>query len=566
MTAATRGAATTPSEGGLIHNPVLPGFHPDPVILRVGTDYYIATSTFEWCPGVRLHHSTDLAHWRPLGGILTERRLLDLRGAADSAGVWAPDLSYADGLFHLVYTDVSSFAMGYWDSQNYLVTAADLAGPWSDPVPLHARGFDPSLFHDDDGTSWLLSMTADWREGRNRFAGIQIQRYDRAARKLVGAERIIFEGTPVGLTEAPRIYRRDGWYYLVTAEGGTSWPHQVTVARSRELFGPYEVDPDGPMLTSAGRPELELQKAGHGSLVRTPDDQWYMAHLVARPYSPLGRCVLGRETAIQRVTWDQDGWPRVDGGVPAVTVPAPAGTSSSISAAGADPGFDHDDFDAPELGPDWSTLRRPATPDWVQLTARPSYLRVYGGQSPVGRQRPSLVARRVTGTHCTLTATMEFRPDSYRQLAGITAYYNSQNWHYLYLTADDDGRRVLEVMSCDGGHRVQHASCRVDAGNLDRVRLRVRLAGPVLTFGYAPGTSAAVDGVDDDWRELPVELDATILSDEHAVRRVEGEPEAWGFTGAFVGLWVQDLGADGGFADFDSATYEINRPQPPHRG
>jgi xylan 1,4-beta-xylosidase len=550
-TAALGSGGTT---NGLIRNPVLPGFHPDPSILRVGLDYYIATSTFEWYPGVRLHHSTDLVHWRSLGGLLNERRLLDLRGAGDSCGVWAPDLSCVDGVFYLVYADVASFASGYWDSQNYLATATDLDGPWSDPVVLHARGFDASLFHDEDGRSWLLSMTADWRPGRNRFAGIQIQEYDRARRRLVGSEQIIFLGTEVGLTEGPHVYRRDGWYYLVTAEGGTSWEHQVTVARSRELFGPYRTDPDGPLLTSYGRPDLPLQKAGHGSLVETPDGQWYLAHLVGRPYSPLGPCVLGRETAIQRVDWPDGGWPRVAGGVPALTVPAPApGTSVGAAPNTAHHGVrDHDDFEGPALGPDWSTLRRPATADWVDLTARPSHLRVHGGQSPVGRQRPSLVARRVTAPHCELTATMEFRPATFRQLAGVTAYYNTRNWHFAYVTAADDGSPVLELMSCDRGVRTQPPGCRVELDEADRIDLRVTFDGPVVRFAYR-----VADSVPDsaDWRDLPAELDATILSDEHAAQLADGEPEAWGFTGAFAGLWVQDLGADGGYADFDEATY-----------
>ncbi|MEO3925504.1 glycoside hydrolase family 43 protein [Micromonosporaceae bacterium B7E4] len=567
MTSARTEPGAVLREQGLIRNPVLPGFHPDPCILRVGSDYYIATSTFEWYPGVRLHHSTDLVHWQPLGGILTERRLLDLGGAGDSAGVWAPDLSYRDGVFYLVFTDVSSFAGGYWDSQNYLTTATDLAGPWSDPVALHARGFDPSMFHDEDGSSWLLSMAADWRPGRNRFAGIQLQRYDRAAGRLVGEERMIFEGTAAGLTEAPRVYRKDGWYYLVTAEGGTSWTHQVTVARSPALTGPYEVAPDGPLLSSAGRPDLELQKAGHGSLVCTPDGQWFMAHLVARPYSPLGRCVLGRETAIQSVTWDEAGWPRIAGGIPAETVPAPVGVTTAghrPPGTAGDRSEGHvarDDFDGPVLGPDWSTLRRPATPDWVRLDARPSHLRVYGGQSPVGRQRPSIVARRVTAKHCVFDATMEFRPRTFRQLAGITAYYNSGNWHYLYLSVDDDGRRVLDVLSCDTGRLVEHPGCRVDATGVDRVRLRVQLDGPLVRFGYSFRSTSERFESGDEWQDLPVALDATILSDEYTSRSTgEGEPEAWGFTGAFVGLWVQDLGADGAYADFDVATYRTVEP------
>jgi xylan 1,4-beta-xylosidase len=406
---------------------------------------------------------------------------------------------------------------------------------------LHGHGFDPSFFHDEDGSTWLLSMSADWRPGRDSFAGIEAQRFDRATGALVGPVHPLFEGTEVGLTEGPHIYRRDGWYYLVTAEGGTSWEHQVTVARSRALTGPYQADPNGPMLTSNGRPDLALQKAGHGSLTATPGGEWYLAHLVGRPYSPLGDCVLGRETAIQRVEWSVDGWPRIEGGVPAEEVRAP---DLPPHPWPAEP--EVDGFDAPRLGPQWSTLRRPASEDWLSLSARPGYLRVHGGQSPVGRNRPSLVAARVTAPNCALETVMEFRPRSFRQLAGVTAYYNTGNWHYAYVTLDEHGRRRLEVLSCDSGRPTAHPKAGVDVTGIDRIGLRVEFDGPSVRFGYDAGTG---------WRDLPVSLDATILSDEHAARIVSGEPEAWGFTGAFVGLWVQDLGADGGYADFDHARY-----------
>ncbi|SCF09182.1 glycoside hydrolase family 43 protein [Micromonospora chokoriensis] len=524
-----------------IRNPVLAGFHPDPSILRVDDDYYLATSTFEWYPGVRVHHSRDLVNWRTLSGVITDRRLLDLRGCGDSNGVWAPDLTYHDGLFYLVYSDVASFASGYWDPQNFLVTAEDIAGPWSDPVKLHGRGFDAALFHDEDGTTWLLSMSADWRPGRDRFGGIEIQQYDRVERRLVGSPRMLFTGTSVGVTEGPHIYRHDGWYWLITAEGGTSWEHQVTVARSRELFGPYEVDPDGPLLTSVGRPDLRLQKAGHGSLVRTQTDEWYLAHLVGRPYSPLGSCVLGRETAIQRVEWPSGEWPKIAGGVPADEVVAP---DLPAHPWPAEPETDH--FDAPELGLCWSTLRRPASTDWVDLHARPSYLRIHGGQSPVGRQAPSLVARRVGAMHCSLETVVEFDPADHRQLAGITAYYNTLNWHHLYLTRDDDGRTVLQLLSSDNGRRTPYPDLTVDVSGVTRVGLRAVFDGPVVRFDYDLGAG---------WQPAGVDLDATILSDEHAALIIDGEPAAWGFTGSFLGLWVQDLGGDGAYADFDLATY-----------
>jgi xylan 1,4-beta-xylosidase len=221
----------------------------------------------------------------------------------------------------------------------------------------------------------------------------------------------------------------------------------------------------------------------------------------------------------------------------------------SSSASSSLPEEDADEFDAPELGLNWSTLRRPATPDWADLTARPGYLRIHGGQSAVGRQRPSLVARRVTAFRCEMETVVEFDPRNYRQLAGLTAYYNARNWYYLHVTADDDGRPVLDLLACDNGRvSVVPGVRRPLTGGLS-VGLRARFDGPSLTFAWAgrPG--------DGPWQDAGPALDATTLSDEYAANVVAGEPEAWGFTGAFLGLWVQDLGAEGGFADFARATY-----------
>ncbi|MEW9552188.1 glycoside hydrolase family 43 protein [Nonomuraea sp. NPDC050783] len=487
----------------MIRNPVLPGFHPDPSIVRVGEDYYLATSTFEWFPGVRVHHSRDLVHWRPLGGILTERRLLDLSGVPDSGGVWAPDLTYHDGLFHLVYGVMDDYALGYKDVANYLITAPAVEGPWSDPVRLPGRGFDASLYH-EDGRSWLLNMVFDSRPGRG-FSGIELRPLEGGEPELILPNREI--------TEGPHLYRIDGWYYLMVAEGGTGYEHRVSVLRSRSMSGPYEDDPAGPMLTSRHDPGLELQKAGHGCLVRTQTGEWYLAHLAARPYGNR-RCVLGRESALQRVVWE-DGWPRVAGGVPAVEVPAPA--------LPAHPWQDDGSF---ALDRDWSTLRRPATPDW--LTADPGGLTVRGGQSPYGLRSPSLVARRVTSRTCSLEAVMRFTPEGVHQSAGITAYYNSRNWHYLALTTDG-----LVLTTSDRGVRTERLLGPAEG----EVRLRVEFDGPAVRFNHGP------------------DLDATILSDEYADEFSDGMARAFGFTGAFVGFWVQDLAGEGCSARFERIAY-----------
>jgi len=290
----------------MIRNPILPGFNPDPSITRVGHDYYIATSTFEWYPGVQIHHSRDLVNWRLACRPLDRASQLDMRGNPDSCGVWAPCLSHADGVFWLIYTDVKRLDGNFKDAHNYLVTAPEIAGPWSDPVYLNSSGFDPSLFHDDDGRKWLLNMqwrhTTDSIGGKPKhpaFDGILAQEYDAAARRLTGPIRNIFAGSAHGLVEGPHLFKRDGWYYLTTAEGGTGYDHAVTMARARDLHGPYELHPDIFLMTSKDAPDAPLQRAGHGQIVETPEGLTYHTHLCGRPLPGIRRCLMGRETGLQ---------------------------------------------------------------------------------------------------------------------------------------------------------------------------------------------------------------------------------------------------------------------------
>ncbi|GAA2877504.1 xylan 1,4-beta-xylosidase [Actinoplanes cyaneus] len=492
----------------LIRNPILPGFHPDPAILRVGDDYYIATSTFEWHPGVQIHHSRDLAHWRPLGGALDTQELLDLRGVPDSGGVWAPDLTYANGRFHLVFGVVDAYAFGHKDVTVMLTSAPRIDGPWERPVVVPSRGFDPSLFHDADGTTWLVNMAIDRTPGSRGFAGVQVQRLDGTT--PVGDPHWIHGLTEHGVTEGPHLYRIGDWYYLLVAEGGTGWRHGALVLRSRELLGHYEPDPAGPLITSRDDPGLALQKAGHASLVATPDGQWFAAHLAARPYGELGPCVLGRETALQQVTW-VNGWPRIAGARPAVEV------SSPLAA-----------HPWPDQEQPWSGLRRAVAADWVEFG---DPIRIRGGQSAYGRRAPSLLARPISSRTETFAADVTFTTDSPHQSAGITAFYNSRNWYYLALTADG-----FALTGCDHGRREV-----LFHGTGSPRRLELAFDGPVLRF--------AADGTD-----LGVTADATVLSDEHAVEHLGDQVFALGFTGAMVGLWVQDLAHEGCHADFAVAT------------
>ena len=299
-----------------IKNPVLTGMHPDPSIIRVGGDYYLAVSTFEWFPGVEIYHSRNLVNWELVSRPLERISQLDMRGVPDSGGVWAPCLSYCDGTFYLVYSNVKSLFGFFKDTPNYLVTARKIDGEWSEPVYLNASGFDASLFHDTDGKKWLVNMLNDTRpwKGTCGFGGIELQEYSVREKKLVGEKKIIFRGSSLGITEGPHLYHIGKYYYLITAEGGTGYEHAVTAARSEKLEGPYEISPFHPLLTSAGHKELTLQKAGHASLVKTLEGKWYIAHLCARPATEKGYCILGRETALQEIVWTEEGWPRLSQG------------------------------------------------------------------------------------------------------------------------------------------------------------------------------------------------------------------------------------------------------------
>ena len=533
-----------------IRNPILRGFNPDPSILRVGDDYYIATSTFEWFPGVQIHHSRDLVHWTLLTRPLHRASQLNMLGDPDSCGIWAPCLSYADGLFWLVYTDVKRFGRAsvagasgasMRDFHNYLVTSPRIDGDWSDPGYLNSSGFDPSLFHDADGRKYLVNMLWDHRPGNNRFAGIVLQEYSVNERKLIGERKNIFQGTELGFTEAPHLYTHNGWYYLLTAEGGTGWGHAVTMARSRNLSGPYELHPDTYIMSARHRPDVELQRAGHASLVETRTGEAYMAYLVGRPLRNRGRCTLGRETAIQKMVWDEDDWLRtLDGeGVPTIETPAPGLPVHEFPSA-----LVREDFNSPQLPIDFQWLRTPWPEEIFSLTARPGFLRLFGRETIGSSFRQSLVARRQQ-SHCFSAATVvEFEPAHFQQLAGLVCYYNSTKFHYLYLSHDEIIGKHLRLMSCVPDSPQADAFTPlvpIPAGN--PVHLRVEVDYERMHFGYR------VEGVDDDWRWLPQQFDASILSDECTA------PGQANFTGAFIGMACQDLAGTGKHADFDFLEY-----------
>jgi xylan 1,4-beta-xylosidase len=545
----------TTSPAPVIRNPILPGFNPDPSILRVGDDYYIATSTFEWYPGVQIHHSRDLVHWRLLTRPLRRPSQLNLLGDPDSCGIWAPCLSYSEGLFWLIYTDVKRYSRPsapgaggatFRDYHNYLVTSPAIDGEWSEPVYLNSSGFDPSLFHDDDGRKYLVNMLWDYRPGKNRFAGIVLQEYSVRERRLVGKRENIFAGTALGFTEGPHLYKRDGWYYLLTAEGGTSWGHAVTLARSRKLNGPYELHPGMHILTARHRPDAPLQKAGHASVVETQSGETYMVFLCGRPVPNRGRCILGRETAIQKMSWSQDGWLRTadGGGIPSLEVPAPPLPPAPFPAPPI-----REDFDGATLPIDFQWLRSPWPGELFSLTARPGHLRLIGRESPGSAFRQSLVARRLQA-HCASVRTLvDFEPEHFQQMAGLMCYYGSTKFHYLHITHGEGVGKHLRVMSAIPDGLVSDAFTApipIPAGG--PVELRAEIDFERLRFAWRIGGGP--------WSWLPELFDASTLSDDAS------PPGLPNFTGAFVGMSCHDMAGTGRPADFDWFEYR-ERPYEP---
>ena len=529
-----------------IHNPILTGFNPDPSICRAGENYYIAVSTFEWFPGVGIYHSKDLKNWRLVSRPLNRISQLNMIGNPDSGGIWAPALSYSDGKFWLIYTDVK-VTEGQWkDCHNYLVTCDSIDGEWSEPIHINSSGFDPSLFHDEDGRKYFVNMLWDHRVAHHNFYGIVMQEYCVENQKLIGPSKIIFKGTDIKLTEAPHLYKMNGYYYLLTAEGGTKYDHQATIARSKDLWGPYEVHPENPLITSFLSPRNPLQKAGHASMVQTHTDEWFLVHLTGRPLpkdnqpllDPRGYCPLGRETAIQRLEW-RDDWPYVIGGnQPSLEIEGP-----KIEEVVWERDYEEiDDFNSKELNLHFQSLRIPLDKSIASLKDNPGHLRLYGKESLTSKFTQSFIARRWQHFNFVAETKVAFQPESFQQSAGLVNYYNTQNWTTLTITWNEEKGRILDITTCDNFTFDQPLNGKeIGIPNyVDYVYLRVEVQTNRYEYSYS------FNG--DDWIKIPIPFESYKLSDDY----IHG---GGFFTGAFVGMHCQDTSGMNKHADFDYFKY-----------
>lgn len=419
-------------------NPVISGFHPDPSICRVGHDFYLVTSSFEYFPGVPIFHSRDLVHWTPIGHVLSRPSQLDLRGMRSSGGIYAPTLRYARGRFYVVTTNVGG-------GGNFYVTAKRPEGPWSEPMWLDDEGIDPSLLFDEDAVYY----TRDGKGPDFDHPLIYQAKIDIKTGTIDGPLRPIWAGTGGIWPEGAHLYKVGTTYYLMTAEGGTGYDHSEVVARSSTPFGPFEPYPGNPILSHRRRTNDPIQATGHADLVELEDGTWWAVLLGIRPRG--GRHHhLGRETFLAPVTWTRDGWPLIgDRGRVAVEAAAPA-----LAPSRSSPHPVRDDFDTGELALEWNFLRNPYRRDW-SLTERPGHLRLRGSAVTLDEvDSPALVVRSQQHFAVRCHARLDFHPQGSNEEAGLTVRANEDFRYDLAARLGESGREVLLVQRVGGRSRV----------------------------------------------------------------------------------------------------------------
>lgn len=539
----------------MIKNPIFPGFNPDPCICKKGEDYYVAVSTFEWFPGIPIYHSKDLKNWELYTHVLTDDEQVDLKKLPSAKGIWAPCLTYCEkeDMFYVVYGVMNSMNARYFDVDNFLIKAKDIKGPWSKPVYLHSSGFDASLFHDDDGKKYIVSLEWETREGYEKPGFICIVEYCPEKQEIVGYPKPLWKGgTDRGCIEAPHLTKKGDYYYIMCAEGGTGYNHCVTMGRSKNVWGPYEKDPMNPIVTSIPgesnerkdpdhlkpkyfNPESILQKSGHGSYVELPTGEVYLVHLCARPFVPELRCTLGRETAIQKMKWTEDGWLRMADGsnLAKIEVPEPSLPEVPMKKT---PNFD--DFDSEELG-NFYYAPRIMPERFADVKARKGYVRIRGQESRSSLNKVSILARKLTSVYAKITTKMEFFPEIHQHSAGLILYYDNMNYINLRKYYSETLKQsAISVIQLENGEKTEFLNTRIAVEDVP-IYFRLNIQGRKSWFEWS------YDG--NSYKQIGRIFDTTKFSDEYCKY---GE-----FTGTMVGITCEDRVKHKHYADFDFFEY-----------
>jgi alpha-N-arabinofuranosidase len=480
----------------------------------VNDDYYLVNSSFEYFPGVPVFHSRDLVNWRHIGNCLTRVSQLPLEKAPCSGGIYAPTLRFHNNRFYMVTTNVSG-------GGNFFVTARDPAGPWSDPVWLEQDGIDPSLLFDEDGKVYLAGSA-----GGAQGAIIQSE-IDPETGQIITPARIIWKGTGGQYPEAPHLYRINGIYYLMIAEGGTDWGHMVTIARSNSPWGPFTPCPHNPILTHRSTC-LPIQCTGHADLVQDSNWRWWLFFLGTRPHRHWHH--LGRETFLAPVEWNDDGWPVVGDHGQA----GPAMDADLPEPHLWPPQPIRDDFDRPALRLQWNMLRNPRDGDRT-LTERPGWLRLRGSAVTLSDvDSPAFAGRRQQHMVCTVRTRLSFDPSQEGDEAGLTTLMNERH-HYELAVTRRDGVRALVFRRTIGTLSNEQVQPLQEDGP---VELEIRADREWYIFGHYEAAGRFRETGRGETRYLSKEV-------------------AGGFTGVYVGLYANGRGRPCATpADFDWFEYE----------
>ncbi len=490
-------------------NPVLPGFYPDPSVCRVGDTFYMVNSSFQYFPGVPIHQSKDLIHWQQIGHCLTRESQLALPNASFWGGIYAPTIRYHDGLFYMVVTNCSG-------NGNFFVTASDPASDWSEPIWVDQPGIDPDLFW-DNGKTYFMSTTQDC---------ITQCEIDPSTGKKLTESKCIWRGTGGRYPEAPHMYKKDGYFYLLIAEGGTEYAHRATIARSLFVDGPFEANPANPILTQMNRnaEASPIQGAGHADFVQAADSSWWLVCLAFRPQS-YNHHLLGRETFLAPVRWDKGAWPVVNGdGSLSLNMDC-----ETLPQVPVDPLPERDDFSSSKLDFHWQYL---SNPDFSRysLSDHKGFVRLKASTVTIDQPAsPVFIGRRQDKIEFSAQTSMSYNSLKSGAEAGLSVYMGHE-YHYDLYVKNKDGKPYL-VLEFNLG-LIHHTEKEIPLSSKNII-LGVEGSPDAYTFFYKEKENAQ--------KQTLGSANTRFLSSE----------TAGGFTGTFISLYAQSDTENQSYADFD---------------
>jgi alpha-N-arabinofuranosidase len=534
------------------NNPILSGFYPDPSICKVGSDFYLVNSSFSYFPGIPIFHSKNLVSWKQIGHVMDRTERMNLNSLGVSRGIFAPAISYIDGIFYVVCTLVDA-------GGNFVVTSTKPEGPWSNPVFIpQIDGIDPSLFFDDDGKTYIVynSVPPDNKSLYGGHRTIRLYEFDKGNLRVVGKEKILVNGgtdiskKPIWI-EGPHIYKVNGMYYLMCAEGGTSEGHSEVIFRSDNIEGPYVSYENNPILTQRHldpKRENAITSTGHADMVQLDSGDWWAVFLGCRPYAPYenNHYNTGRETFLAPVKWI-DGWPVInpDSELVQYKYNYPITSLQKIYQTPYGGNFKvKDEFDSNELSFSWVFLRS-APEGWLTLKSKPGFLTIkLRPETCSGTGNPSFIGRRQQHLKCSAATAIEFAANGENEKAGILIFQSENNYYYLCKSISDN-KQVIQLFQSvrsdeeDKQLRLITEKPITSGEPFDLFYLKIDANGGIYTFYYS------LNGA--DWDLLKDSVDGTFLSTN----------TAGGFVGCMFALYATSLGQDcDNIARFDWFEYE----------